>query len=92
MNAQTPSFEDQTESGIYNRLIVTVNDQQKIDFLLEFLRHLDFVQVRKEPITKQAWTEEARNAFLASAGMWKDRDIDAAELRRRAWQRGNSGS
>ena len=56
--------------------------KEKMDALLHFLKSWDInVEVRNEPKSKSK-----NNAFTLSAGIWKDYDIDATELRKQAWK------
>lgn len=82
-------------------LIVRVKDDRKLEFVLELLRDLDYLEVSQgsalavagEPASASdaeiaaMSPEQKARLFLESAGMWENRDIDAAELRRRTWQR-----
>ena len=81
-------------------LIVKVKDDRKLDFVLELLRDLDYLEVSQEsePVVTEpaplsdaeiaAMTPEERaRLFLKTAGIWEGREIDADELRRRVWQR-----
>lgn len=82
-------------------LIVKVKDARKLDFVLELLRDLDYLEVSQETdslavaepepfsdveIASMSPEERAR-LFLKTAGIWEGRDIDADELRRQVWQR-----
>lgn len=86
-------------------LIVKMKDsstsQQKFEFLLELLRGLPDVEVEvqrgpDEVVAQEPASDSDRASaeadFWAMAGMWKERDVDANDLRQRAWQRGNGGS
>ncbi|WP_375418464.1 hypothetical protein [uncultured Hymenobacter sp.] len=82
-------------------LIVKVKDDSKLEFVLELLQELDYLEVSQESRLAVAGElasvsdaeigamspEQKAQLFLESAGMWEGRDINAAELRRRAWQR-----
>jgi len=56
--------------------------KEKMDALLHFLKVWDIdIEIKNTP--------KARNDnkdFSLSAGIWKDYDIDATELRKRAWK------
>lgn len=76
-------------------LIVKVKDDRKLNFVLELLRDLTYVEVRQAPMAREeadetgqseAATKDART-FMDTYGIWAGRDIDAQELRRQAWQR-----
>ena len=75
-------------------LTVSVRDPEKFQFLLELLRGLPYVEVEvNEPRETIPLTPAERaQRFLETAGAWEGRDVDAAELRKQAWTRANSGS
>ena len=64
------------------KITLTIKDDNKIKFLLELLRQFDFVDIHKATETK----EDGYN-FFASAGIWKNRDVSASQLRDQAWKR-----
>ena len=64
------------------KITLTLKDEKKVNFLMELLKHFDFIEIEK-PSQKR---DESYN-FFASAGLWKNREIDAEQLRRQAWQR-----
>lgn len=66
------------------QLLITVLDEQKMDFLLKLFAHLDFVSVEEVPDNQPA-SGSAGHSILDSAGLWEGRDIDAATLRQQAW-------
>jgi len=64
------------------KITLTIKDEKKINFLIELLKQFDFIEIN---ITEHKQDENYN--FFASAGMWKNREIDAEQLRRKAWQR-----
>ena len=76
-------------------LIVRIKDNSKVDFLLELLRDLAYVEVSQVPASaettepKVAEPEGSEADFWALAGIWKDRDIDGHQWRQQAWHRAN---
>lgn len=58
-------------------------DSAKIDALIKFLRAMEIdAELRTTSIeTKQ------KSGFTLSKGLWKDYDIEATELRTKAWNR-----
>ena len=93
MNAE-PTFREQ--------IVLTIDDQSKVDLVMELLSHFDLVRARREQLPPAlATTHEQEIApaeiptsgsdadFWALAGIWKDRDITADQLRQQAWQRAN---
>ena len=67
---------------IMQKFTLTIKDDKKVNFLMELLKQFDFIEIKK---TGQI--QDEKYDFFASAGMWKNRDIDAEQLRRQAWQR-----
>lgn len=64
------------------KITLNIKDDKKINFLMELLRQFDFIEIQNST----QYQNDNYN-FFASAGLWKDRDIDGEELRRQAWQR-----
>ena len=78
-----------------------MRNDRKLDFVLELLRDLDYLEVSQESESPAAAEpaplsdaelaaispEQRARTFLDTYGIWEGRDIDATELRRRAWQR-----
>ena len=64
------------------KITLTIKDDKKVNFLMELLKQFDFIEINKSGQKK----DEDYN-FFASAGLWKNREIDADKLRRQAWQR-----
>ena len=68
------------------QILLKIKDKSKIKFLLELLDLFDFVEIQKS--IKKRKTEISYD-FFESAGLWKDRDINADRLRIQAWKRNN---
>lgn len=66
------------------KITLTVKDDSKINFFLELIKQFDFIEVQRSAKNKA----DDYN-FFASAGLWKDRNIDSNQLREKAWKRGN---
>jgi hypothetical protein len=64
------------------KITLTIKDLKKKNFFLELLKQFDFIEVQT---TKEKKADHYD--FFASAGLWKDRDIDANQLRKQAWKR-----
>jgi hypothetical protein len=64
------------------KIILTIKDDKKKSFFLELLKQFDFIEVQKAAEKK---TDEYD--FFASAGLWKNREITANQLREQAWKR-----
>lgn len=64
------------------KITLTIKDDDKVNFLMELLNQFDFIEIKKSEQKR----DENYN-FFASAGLWKNREIDADLLRKQAWQR-----
>jgi hypothetical protein len=64
------------------KITLTIKDDKKVNFLMELLEQFDFIEIKKSGQKK-----DENYDFFASAGMWKNRKINAEQLRRQAWQR-----
>jgi DNA polymerase IIIc chi subunit len=65
------------------QLILNIKDSSKLSFLMQLIRQLDFVEVEKVKKKKAS----AKYDFFASAGLWANRELNAKELRKQAWDR-----
>ena len=65
-------------------IVLNIKDQKKYLSFLQFVQTLDFVEVEK-PAKKESVVK--KKDFFAFAGLWKDKFIDAKELRTKAWNR-----
>jgi len=64
------------------KITLTIKDDKKVNFLMELLEQFDFIEIKKS-----GQKQDENYDFFASAGMWKNRKINAEQLRRQAWQR-----
>lgn len=64
------------------KITLTIEDDKKVNFLMELLNQFDFIKVQKSSRQNRDDYD-----FFASAGLWKNRDINSEQLRRQAWQR-----
>lgn len=67
------------------KITLTIKDDSKLSFFLKLMKQLDFVEVDKSSLKRKS--RVGKYDFFASAGLWKDRDIKATELRENAWKR-----
>jgi hypothetical protein len=65
-------------------IVLNIKDEAKYLSFLQFVQQLDFVEVEK-PAKKRSVA--AKYDFFASAGLWKGKNLDAKELRAKAWNR-----
>lgn len=66
------------------KITLTVKDDSKIQFFLELIKQFDFIEVQQSAKRKA----DDYN-FFASAGLWKNRNIDSNQLREQAWKKYN---
>jgi hypothetical protein len=64
------------------KITLTIKDDTKTDFLIRLLVEFDFIEIKQS----DKKVDESYD-FFSSAGMWKDRNIGARELRKQAWKR-----
>ena len=67
---------------VMEKIILTIKDDKKKNFLLELLKQFDFIEVQKATEKKTDTYD-----FFGSAGLWKGRDITVNKLREQAWKR-----
>ena len=65
-------------------IVLNIKDQAKYLSFLQFVQQLDFIEIEK-PTKKRSVV--AKFDFFASAGLWEGKNIDAKELRAKAWNR-----
>jgi hypothetical protein len=59
-------------------------EQNKLDALLHFLKTWN---IEAELKTSTPKVENKQKEFSLSSGIWKDYDMDAKDLRKKAWSR-----
>ncbi len=67
------------------KIILTIKDDSKLSFFLKLMKQLDFVEVDKASFKQKSTSK--KYDFFASAGLWKNREVNADELRKQAWER-----
>ena len=65
-------------------IVLKIKDNDKYLPFLQFIKQLDFVEVKKTTRRKSTVTNYD---FFASAGLLKNNTINAKELRTKAWNR-----
>ena len=74
---------------MHQQVIVNINDNRKTHILLNLVKELDFVDnVKTKVIDLPTVKTKAKNSskkLTLAAGMWKDNNISAAQLRKKAW-------
>lgn len=69
------------------KIVLTIKDDNKLEFLMELLKQFKYIeidQLEKEPNSEK---EPAKYDLFKSAGIWKNRDISAEQIREKAWNR-----
>jgi hypothetical protein len=74
---------------MHQQVIVDINDNRKTHILLNLVKELDFVdnvqtKVIDMPKVKAKQKNGTKKLTLA-VGMWKDNNITAEQLRKKAW-------
>lgn len=67
-----------------NSLIIRIKDKSKMTFLIQLLEQLGFDDIDIKSGSKKT---TVKHDFFKSAGIWKDKAINAQELRKLAWNR-----
>jgi hypothetical protein len=67
-------------------LTIYVKNSEQIDFLYQFLQHLDFV-VMPVNKAKRVKAKPKEYSIFSSAGIWANRSITQEELRAKAWKK-----
>ena len=65
------------------QLILNIKDNSKLSFFLQLIKQFDFVEV----VTVKKKKATSKYDFFNSAGLWENREVDAKELRKQAWDR-----
>jgi hypothetical protein len=65
------------------QLILKIKDSSKLSFLMQLIKQLDFVEVERVKKKKATVSYD----FFNSAGLWANREVDAKQLRKQAWNR-----
>ncbi|MCB0804494.1 MAG: hypothetical protein KDC05_01775 [Bacteroidales bacterium] len=66
-----------------NKIVLNIKDTNKLSFLLQLIRQFDFVEIVEIKNQKKSGNYD----LFKSAGLWSGRNIDAGELRDKAWKR-----
>ena len=65
------------------QVVINIKDDSKLELFLKFIKHLDFVEIKKKKEKK----EEIDNSLFDNLfGIWKNRDINIEEIRNKAWK------
>jgi len=66
-------------------LTIFIKQREHVDFLYQFLQHLDFVVM---PTVKTIIAvKQKTHSIFDSAGIWENRNITPEDLRAKAWKR-----
>lgn len=68
-------------------LVIIIKDDTKVKLLMEILSLMDFVEVKKKEGSSADKSKKSSGYdFFQSAGLFKNRQIEATELRKKAWK------
>lgn len=71
-------------------ITLKIKNREKLDHFLAFIKDLDFVEVLSDNAEKKISKEKkSKDDFFSLAGIWENRDIDAEQLRAKAWPKKN---
>ena len=71
-----------------DKIVINIKDHKKLPLLMEFLRLFQFVEVQtEEKISSKSKSKFKEYNLFDSAGIWKNRKIDALQIRNQAWVR-----
>jgi len=68
-----------------NRLSIQIKDDKKLKIVLNLLKELPFVEVKREPVERTAG--KARGRIADIFGIWGKREITLKNIRQKAWDR-----
>lgn len=78
------------------QITILVENKEKVTLLSTLLKALDFVKSVKvdtvevdvnDAPAQEVYENDADTDFFSVAGIWKNRDIDLATIRKQAWPR-----
>jgi hypothetical protein len=66
------------------KIVIHVKDDKKINSLISFLNEINFIDVesQEKEIAKKSGKGDLRKLF----GIWRDRDMTLADIRKKAWR------
>ena len=66
------------------RLVIHVKDDAKINALITLLNEINFIEVEREGKREPGLSE--KGDFRKLFGIWENRDISLADIRKKAWR------
>jgi len=66
------------------RLVINVKDDTKLNALMSVLNEINFIEVEKEKVVKSR--RSGYGNFRKLFGIWENRDISLADIRKKAWR------
>ncbi|GAA4792002.1 hypothetical protein GCM10023231_19930 [Olivibacter ginsenosidimutans] len=71
-------------------ITIKIKNREKLDHFLAFIKDLEFVEVLQDNMEgKRLKDNRVKDDFFSLAGLWENRDINADELRAKAWPKKN---
>jgi len=66
------------------RLIIHIKDDKKINALITLLKEINFIEVERD--NKRASGLSKKGDLRKLFGLWENRDISIADIRKKAWR------
>jgi len=66
------------------RIVIHIKDETKTNALVSFLNEINFIDV--ERAEKEVSTVSRKGDLRKLFGIWRDRDITLADIRKKAWR------
>lgn len=66
------------------RIVIHIKDETKTNALVSFLNEINFIDV--ESAEKEVSTVSKKGDLRKLFGIWRDRDITLADIRKKAWR------
>lgn len=70
------------------QITILVDNKEHVNLLSGLLNALDFVKsIQIDTVEIDSEEQDSEDDFFALAGIWKDREVDLATIRAKAWPR-----
>ena len=67
-----------------SEIVLSIKNEEKGKFLLDFLKQIEFIEIRNRTDKKTNLNKDA--SFKDLYGIWKGRDITLESIRKKAWK------
>ena len=65
-------------------VVLNIKNEEKGKFLLEFLKQVEFIDIKE--LSHKKTEKKEKNSFRELFGIWKDRNISLETIRKKAWK------